>query len=155
MALYNVFSRPFIARSGAVAFAACGMAVGGACLLALAAASHSGEPMHVDRAFDMLERARLTEDDLGCPPALPLGSFSWCRLVASKPMSASVGSGCRSAGGRRVIGGLGLALSSRAVGHLGVAYHGEISHGSGGAAAVAGSASGRAARSCASAARLR
>ena len=39
MALYNVFSRPFIARSSAVAFAACGMAVGGACLLALAAAS--------------------------------------------------------------------------------------------------------------------
>ena len=32
--------------------------------LALAAASHSGEPMHVDRAFDLLERARLTEDDL-------------------------------------------------------------------------------------------
>jgi L-asparaginase II len=28
--------------------------------------------MHVDRAFDMLERARLTEDDLGCPPAFPM-----------------------------------------------------------------------------------
>lgn len=40
--------------------------------LALAAASHSGEPMHVDRAFAMLERARLTEDDLGCPPAFPM-----------------------------------------------------------------------------------
>ena len=37
MAQYNVFSRPFIARSGAIAFAACGMAVGGACLLALVA----------------------------------------------------------------------------------------------------------------------
>ncbi|MGD9509128.1 MAG: EamA family transporter, partial [Geminicoccaceae bacterium] len=37
MALYNVLSRPLIARSGATAFAACGMAVGGVCLLALAA----------------------------------------------------------------------------------------------------------------------
>lgn len=40
--------------------------------LAIAAASHSGEPMHVDRVFAMLERAGLTQDDLGCPPALPL-----------------------------------------------------------------------------------
>lgn len=37
MALYNVLSRPLLARSGATAFAACGMAVGGAFLLALAA----------------------------------------------------------------------------------------------------------------------
>ena len=40
--------------------------------LALASASHSGEPMHVDRALAMLARADVTEDDLGCPPALPL-----------------------------------------------------------------------------------
>jgi L-asparaginase II len=55
----------------AVAMLECGADLRGADL-ALAAASHSGEPMHVDRAFAMLERANLTEDDLGCPPAFPL-----------------------------------------------------------------------------------
>ena len=40
--------------------------------LALASASHSGEPMHVERALAMLARAEVTEDDLGCPPALPM-----------------------------------------------------------------------------------
>ncbi|HEY5880963.1 MAG TPA: asparaginase [Nakamurella sp.] len=55
----------------AIAMLECGADLQGADL-ALAAASHSGEPMHVDRAFAMLERAGLTEDDLGCPPAFPL-----------------------------------------------------------------------------------
>ena len=40
--------------------------------LALASASHSGEPMHTLRALAILGRAGLTEDDLGCPVALPL-----------------------------------------------------------------------------------
>ena len=40
--------------------------------LALASASHSGEPMHVDRALAMLDRAGVTEDDLRCPTALPM-----------------------------------------------------------------------------------
>lgn len=35
MALYGVWSRPFIARSGPIPFAACGMGVGAVCLLAL------------------------------------------------------------------------------------------------------------------------
>lgn len=39
MSVYNVLSRPLIARSGAVAFAACGMALGGGVLLTLAAAT--------------------------------------------------------------------------------------------------------------------
>jgi len=55
----------------AIAMLECGADLQGADL-ALAAASHSGEPMHVDRALAMLERARLTEADLGCPPAFPL-----------------------------------------------------------------------------------
>lgn len=37
MALYNALSRPLIARSDAITFAACGMALGGSCLLALTA----------------------------------------------------------------------------------------------------------------------
>jgi L-asparaginase II len=41
-------------------------------LLALAAASHSGEPFHVAGVRDILAGAGLAEDDLRCPPGLPL-----------------------------------------------------------------------------------
>jgi L-asparaginase II len=41
-------------------------------LLALAAASHSGEDFHVDGVRKILSGAGLTERDLQCPPALPL-----------------------------------------------------------------------------------
>jgi L-asparaginase II len=40
--------------------------------LALAAASHSGEPRHVDGVRAMLASGGFGEDDLGCPPAWPL-----------------------------------------------------------------------------------
>ena len=40
--------------------------------LALVCASHNGEPPHVERALAILARAGLTEDDLRCPPDLPL-----------------------------------------------------------------------------------
>jgi L-asparaginase II len=40
--------------------------------LALAASSHSGEPVHVDRVRALLAGAGLAEDALVCPPALPL-----------------------------------------------------------------------------------
>jgi len=67
---------PMFPRSSNKPFQAVAMLSGGADLhdadLAVAAASHSGEPMHVDRVFAMLDRAGLTEDDLGCPPALPM-----------------------------------------------------------------------------------
>ena len=39
--------------------------------LALAAASHHGEPMHVDRVHAMLEASGLDVSDLACPPDLP------------------------------------------------------------------------------------
>ena len=41
-------------------------------LVALAAASHAGEPFHIAGVRDMLAAAGLTEDDLRCPPGLPL-----------------------------------------------------------------------------------
>ena len=41
-------------------------------LLALAAASHSGEDFHVAGVREILARAGLTESALRCPPALPL-----------------------------------------------------------------------------------
>lgn len=40
--------------------------------VALATASHSGEPMHLDVVRDLLARAGVTEDDLACPADLPL-----------------------------------------------------------------------------------
>jgi L-asparaginase II len=43
--------------------------------LALTAASHSGELMHTDRVQAMLGRVGLSEDDLGCPPSLPLNEL--------------------------------------------------------------------------------
>lgn len=67
---------PMFPRSSNKPFQAMAMLAGGADLqgadLALAAASHSGEPMHVDRVFGLLDRGGYTEDDLGCPPALPM-----------------------------------------------------------------------------------
>lgn len=40
--------------------------------LALACASHSGEPRHVRGVMDLLERYGLGEDDLRCPEAVPM-----------------------------------------------------------------------------------
>ena len=48
----------------------CGLDADGE-LLALAAASHSGEEFHVAGVREILARAGLTEDDLQCPRALP------------------------------------------------------------------------------------
>ncbi len=68
--------RPVFPRSSSKPFQAVAMLDAGAELagadLALAAASHSGEPMHTERVSSMLSRAGLTEDDLGCPVALPM-----------------------------------------------------------------------------------
>ena len=40
--------------------------------LALACASHSGEPGHVKRVLELLDAAGLHEEDLACPPDFPL-----------------------------------------------------------------------------------
>lgn len=51
-------------------------------LLALAAASHSGEDYHVDGVRKILSGAGLTESDLGCPPSWPLDLQTARRLIA-------------------------------------------------------------------------
>jgi L-asparaginase II len=51
-------------------------------LLALAAASHSGEDFHVDGVRKILSGAGLTEDDLRCPPSWPLDPETARRLIA-------------------------------------------------------------------------
>ena len=49
----------------------CGLDLDGE-LLALAAASHSGEDFHVEGVRKILSGAGLSEDDLRCPPSWPL-----------------------------------------------------------------------------------
>jgi L-asparaginase II len=55
----------------AAAMRGCGLDLDGE-LLALAAASHSGEEFHITGVRKILAGAGLTEDALQCPPALPL-----------------------------------------------------------------------------------
>ena len=51
--------------------------------LALATASHSGEPRHLDVVRRMLAGAGLSEQDLGCPAMLPLSEPAAHALLAS------------------------------------------------------------------------
>src|SRR2546421_809372 len=51
--------------------------------LALAAASHRGEPMHIARVRAMLRAGGLTEDDLACPPDLPIGLDARAAVLAA------------------------------------------------------------------------
>ncbi|WP_030906717.1 asparaginase [Streptomyces sp. NRRL F-5126] len=51
--------------------------------LALAAASHSGEPFHLDLVRAMLAEYGLTEDDLGLPPDLPLDATESAAYLAA------------------------------------------------------------------------
>ena len=64
----------------AAAMVRCGLALDGK-LLALAAASHSGEDYHVAGAREILAGAGLTEDDLQCPPSMPIDEESVQAMV--------------------------------------------------------------------------
>jgi L-asparaginase II len=77
---------PFFPRSAnkplqAVAMLRAGLDLDGE-LLALAAASHSGEDYHVDGVRKILSGAGLAEDDLRCPPSWPLDMEVARRLIA-------------------------------------------------------------------------
>src|SRR5580700_1977875 len=50
-------------------------------LLALAAASHSGEDFHVAGVRSILASAGLTEDDLRCPPDMPLDEHAQRAMI--------------------------------------------------------------------------
>jgi len=64
-------------------------------LLALAAASHSGEDFHAQGVHDILDLAGLTADDLQCPPSLPLDEPTARRLIRSTPPEADPASRVR------------------------------------------------------------
>src|SRR5712692_5857603 len=77
---------PFFPRSAnkplqAAAMLRCGLDLDGE-LLALAAASHSGEDFHVDGVRKILSGAGLAEDDLRCPLTWPLDAETARRLIA-------------------------------------------------------------------------
>jgi L-asparaginase II len=77
---------PFLPRSAnkplqATAMLRCGLSLD-AELLALAAASHSGEDFHVDGVRKILSEAGLSEDDLRCPASWPLHTPTAHRLIA-------------------------------------------------------------------------
>jgi len=77
---------PFLPRSAikplqATAMLRCGLNLD-AELLALAAASHSGEDFHVDGVRKILSGAGLSEDDLRCPASRPLDTPTADRLIA-------------------------------------------------------------------------
>ena len=77
---------PFFPRSANKPLQAAAMLRGGLDLdgelLALAAASHSGEDFHVEGVRKILSGAGLSEDDLRCPPSWPLDTQTACRLIA-------------------------------------------------------------------------
>jgi L-asparaginase II len=66
----------------ATAMLRCGLPLDGE-LLALAAASHSGEDFHVAGVRTILAGAGLTEDDLQCPPDLPLDTAAAQAMTAA------------------------------------------------------------------------
>jgi L-asparaginase II len=78
---------PFFPRSAnkplqATGMLRCGLDLDGE-LLALAAASHSGEDFHVDGVRKILSGAGLTEADLRCPPSWPIDPETTRRLMTS------------------------------------------------------------------------
>jgi L-asparaginase II len=51
--------------------------------LAMVTASHSGEPGHIKRILQLLAAGGFAEEDLRCPPSLPLGEGAQRELLAS------------------------------------------------------------------------
>ena len=85
MLLAGPVDEPMFPRSSnkplqAAAMVRCGLALDGK-LLALAAASHSGEDYHAAGAREILAGAGLTEDDLQCPPSMPIDEESMRAMV--------------------------------------------------------------------------
>lgn len=80
-------SRPFYFRSAAKPFQAYVSVRAGASLsrerLAIACASHDGEPVHVGLVERMLAEAGLSEGQLGCPPSWPIRASAARRLVGA------------------------------------------------------------------------
>jgi L-asparaginase II len=77
----------------AAAMLRCGLKLDGE-LLALAAASHSGEDFHVAGVRQILASAGLTEADLHCPPDMPLDEEAQLAMVRAGAMPDRVHMNC-------------------------------------------------------------
>ncbi|NOT48408.1 MAG: asparaginase, partial [Acidobacteria bacterium] len=62
--------------------------------IALAAASHSGEPMHVEIAASMLAKAGFTESDLKCGTHLPFNEAEANRMIAAGEKPTQLHNNC-------------------------------------------------------------
>src|SRR2546423_2248462 len=78
-----IFPRPANKPMQAVGMLRAGLVLDDPADLALAAASHRGEPMHIARVRAMLRAGGLTEDDLACPPDLPIGLDARAAVLAA------------------------------------------------------------------------
>ncbi|CAN5176923.1 asparaginase [soil metagenome] len=90
--------RPVLPRSAnkplqAVAMLRSGLALEGADL-ALAAASHSGEPRHVERVRGLLARGGFGEEDLQCPAQLPIDDVEAAAVLRAGGMPSRVLMNC-------------------------------------------------------------
>jgi L-asparaginase II len=77
----------------AAAMLRCGLKLDGE-LLALAAASHSGEDFHVDGVRAILASAGLTEEALQCPPDYPLDEQANRAMIAAGAMPDRIHMNC-------------------------------------------------------------
>ena len=78
-----VFPRSSNKPLQAVGMLRAGLRPAGPAQLALAAASHRGEPMHITGVRAMLAAAGLPEDALACPPDLPLAPAARAEVLRS------------------------------------------------------------------------
>ncbi len=87
VAFSGEIERPFFFRSAAKPFQAATSQAAGAGLereeLAMACASHDGEPVHLALVAGMLKAAGFDENDLQCPPDWPIRSDAERRLVVA------------------------------------------------------------------------
>jgi L-asparaginase II len=89
-----IFPRSSNKPMQAVGMLRAGLAVSEPAHLALIAASHFGEPMHVAGVRALLDSAGLPEDALACPPDLPLGPAARAALLAAGGAPASIYMNC-------------------------------------------------------------
>ncbi|HEX6872326.1 MAG TPA: asparaginase [Micromonosporaceae bacterium] len=79
-----IFPRSSNKLMQATAMLRAGLALTDPADLAVVAASHSAEPFHLDRIGALLHRAGLSEEDLGCPPDLPLSATARAAVYADR-----------------------------------------------------------------------
>jgi L-asparaginase II len=88
-----IFPRSAVKPVQALAMLRCGLALDGE-LLALAAASHAGEQIHLDGVRRILAGAGLDESALQTPPGLPLDQVTAHEYLASGGRPSSVAMNC-------------------------------------------------------------